>query len=132
MRAWIREHGIRLSALALVGLLFALPVAVLMWMTAVPGTSWRGLLASACRARTVPEDRGVMGCAERARRGGLSPCPVGGPGHWPDQVEQEQMEMALRPPFCNAQTHPSLRGSTRRGVVRRALRRFWLLRGISV
>ncbi|MBN8810879.1 MULTISPECIES: M28 family peptidase [unclassified Sphingomonas] len=56
MRAWIREHGIRLSALALVGLLFALPVAVLMWMTAVPGTSWRGALPP-----PTPEERDLEG-----------------------------------------------------------------------
>lgn len=56
MRTWIRENGIRLSALALVGLLFALPVAALMWMTAVPGTSWRGALPP-----PTPEERDLAG-----------------------------------------------------------------------
>ncbi len=56
MRTWIRENGIRLSALALVALLFALPVAALMWMTAVPGTSWRGALPP-----PTPEERDLAG-----------------------------------------------------------------------
>lgn len=38
------------------GLLFALPAAALMWMTAVPGTSWRGALPP-----PTPEERDLAG-----------------------------------------------------------------------
>ena len=60
MRAWIRRNAGRLVALAIVGMLFASPVAALLWMTAVPGTSWQGRLPP-----LRPEERDL---ADRLRR----------------------------------------------------------------
>jgi Zn-dependent M28 family amino/carboxypeptidase len=44
MRDWLREHQARLISLGLVLALFTAPVLGLLWMTAVPGTSWSGAL----------------------------------------------------------------------------------------
>jgi hypothetical protein len=44
MRDWLREHQARLISLGLVLALFTAPVLGLLWMTAVPGTSWSGPL----------------------------------------------------------------------------------------
>lgn len=44
MRQWLHAHGARLIAFALVAGLFAIPVVALLWMTAVPGTSYAGPL----------------------------------------------------------------------------------------
>jgi hypothetical protein len=44
MRDWIGENRSRLVVLAILALLFASPVLLARWMTAVPGTSWHGPL----------------------------------------------------------------------------------------
>jgi hypothetical protein len=44
MRDWLYEHQARLISLGLVLALFTAPVLGLLWMTAVPGTSWSGPL----------------------------------------------------------------------------------------
>ncbi|MBO9711989.1 M28 family peptidase [Sphingomonas sp.] len=44
MRDWLAEHRAQLIALAVVLALFATPVIMLLWMTAVPGRGWSGPL----------------------------------------------------------------------------------------
>jgi Zn-dependent M28 family amino/carboxypeptidase len=54
---WVLAHRGRLAVLAIVLAIFAAPVAALLWMTAVPGKSWQGPLATLTAAEADLAER---------------------------------------------------------------------------